>query len=130
MDHITVLIADAHPIACLGIRGVLEEDPCMKIVGEASSVDEVLSSLASSKPNVVVMDDSLDGESSTIWLDEISAASPTSRILIFSSDATKQEPAFAVVHGKISKGQPVSDLLTAVRKAASASVTCSVYRPD
>ena len=56
MSPISVLIVDDHAIARLGLRAMLESDPQVQVVGEASSGAEALERIEELQPSVVLMD--------------------------------------------------------------------------
>ena len=60
-DKITVLLADDHSLVRRGFRRMLEDDPSIEVVGEASNGDEAISLAASLKPAVIVMDCAMPG---------------------------------------------------------------------
>lgn len=51
-----VVVCDRHPYARLGIRGALEQDTTLAVVGEAGDIPELLSVMAALEPDVVVLD--------------------------------------------------------------------------
>ena len=53
---ISIVVVDDHPVVRDGIRGMLEREPDMAVVGEASSGDEALARIAAATPDVVLMD--------------------------------------------------------------------------
>ena len=56
MDRIRVLIADDHPIFRQGIRGVLESESDIEVVGEAADGKETLALARAIAPEVVLLD--------------------------------------------------------------------------
>src|SRR4030095_2140660 len=60
-DRITVLLADDHALVRRGFRRILEDDPDIEVVGEASNGDEAIRLFAELKPRVVVMDAAMPG---------------------------------------------------------------------
>jgi len=56
MDKINVLIADDHTLFRKGIRGMLETEPDMVVVGEAATGNEVLEQARKLMPDVILMD--------------------------------------------------------------------------
>ncbi len=55
-DEILILIADDHPLMRKGLRLSVEEDPSLKVVGEASDGDAALSLIAKLHPHVALLD--------------------------------------------------------------------------
>ena len=53
---IRVLVADDHPIVRTGLRALIEADPDMTFVGEASSGDDAIHKYESMVPDVLVLD--------------------------------------------------------------------------
>lgn len=56
MDKIRVLIADDHPIFCQGVKGVLEAEPDIEVVGEASDGKQAISLARAIAPDVILID--------------------------------------------------------------------------
>ena len=55
MEKLRVLLADDHPLMIAGIRGALESQSDIEIVGEATSGAQVLPLIAAAKPNLVLL---------------------------------------------------------------------------
>src|SRR4051795_11844426 len=55
-NPITVLLADDHALVRRGFRRLLEDDPSIRVVGEASSGSEAVDLALQLKPHVVLMD--------------------------------------------------------------------------
>ncbi len=73
---ITVLLADDHALVRRGFRRLLEDDPAITVVGEASDGDEAIRLAAALKPGVVVMDAAMPGTSGLAAIRRILAAAP------------------------------------------------------
>ena len=58
---VRVLIVDDHDIVRAGIRMLLDAQPDMAVVGEASDGKEAIEMAGSIKPEVVLMDISMPG---------------------------------------------------------------------
>jgi NarL family two-component system response regulator LiaR len=56
MERIRVVVADDHLILREGMRGLLEEQPDIELVGEAANGLEAVSVVRATKPDVVLMD--------------------------------------------------------------------------
>ena len=55
-DEIRIVIADDHPIVRKGLRLSMEEDPGIKVVGEAADGEIALSLMKKLRPHVAVLD--------------------------------------------------------------------------
>jgi DNA-binding NarL/FixJ family response regulator len=55
-DQISILIADDHPLMRKGLRLSVEEDPGLKVVGEAADGETALSMIAKLQPDIVLLD--------------------------------------------------------------------------
>ena len=55
-EEIRILIADDHPIVRKGLRLSMEEDPGLKVVGEASDGEMALSLIRKLRPQIAVVD--------------------------------------------------------------------------
>ncbi len=56
---IKVLIADDHAIVRAGLRTLIESDPNLELVGEASGGYETIELIDKSKPDILVLDISM-----------------------------------------------------------------------
>jgi DNA-binding NarL/FixJ family response regulator len=74
---ITVLLVDDHSLVRRGFRRMLEDEPDIRVVGEASDGKEAVELTRSLKPRVVVMDCALP---------EINGLQATRKILAFAPD--------------------------------------------
>lgn len=63
MKKIKVVIADDHPIVLLGVREVIQRDARFEVVGEATSSSQLIDRLQSEKPDVVITDFHMPGDS-------------------------------------------------------------------
>ncbi len=60
-DKLTVLLVDDHALVRKGFRRMLEDDPAISVVGEASEGKEAVRLALELKPKVIVMDCALPG---------------------------------------------------------------------
>lgn len=56
MHPIRIVIADDHPLLRKGLREVIEEDPSLRVVGEAADGDAALEQIERLRPDIVVAD--------------------------------------------------------------------------
>ncbi|HSL23702.1 MAG TPA: response regulator transcription factor [Vicinamibacterales bacterium] len=121
-EAITVLLVDDHVLVRRGFRRLLEDDPGIVVVGEASTGDEAVPLAASLAPRVVVMDCAMPGVNGLVAMRQILAASPGIAVLILSMHAEStlvRQALDAGARGYILKSALDLDLPAAVRKVAS-----------
>ena len=124
-DKITVLLADDHTLVRRGFRRLLEDDPGIVVVGEASDGEEAVDLAGRLKPRVVMMDCAMPGTSGLVATRRILKQNPDIVILMLSmhSEATLVRQALAAgARGYILKDAMDLDLATAVKKAAAGEI--------
>ena len=121
-DTITVLLADDHALVRRGFKRLLEDDPALRIVGEASDGDEAIQLSASLVPDVIVMDAAMPGTNGLLATKAIVAARPEAVVLMLSmhSEDTLVRQAFdAGARGYVLKNAIDLDLAAAVKRVAA-----------
>ncbi len=122
MDKITVLLADDHHLVRRGFRRMLEDDPDLTVVGEASDGDEAVQMALSLRPRVVVMDCAMPGTSGLAATKRILETLGDVAILMLSmhSEQTLVSQALdAGARGYILKNALDLDLASAVKRVAA-----------
>ena len=120
--RITVLLADDHALVRRGFRRLLEDDPSIHVVGEASNGEEAIRLASELKPAVVVMDAAMPVTSGLAATRAILATAPDIKILMLSmhSEETLVRQAMdAGARGYILKSALDLDLAAAVKKIAA-----------
>lgn len=120
--RITVLLADDHALVRRGFRRLLEDDPSIHVVGEASNGEEAIRLASELKPAVVVMDAAMPVTSGLAATRAILATAPDIRILMLSmhSEETLVRQAMdAGARGYILKSALDLDLAAAVKRIAA-----------
>lgn len=130
----TVLLADDHALVRRGFRRLLDDDPAITVVGEASSGTEAIELARSHTPQVIVMDVAMPGMSGLAAMGAILKERPTSAILVLSmhSEQTLVRQALAAgARGYILKNAVDLDLASAVKRVAAGEIVLdpSVNRP-
>ena len=129
-DVITVLLVDDHALVRRGFRRLLEDDPAVRVVGEASSGDEGIALAQALRPDVIVMDAAMPGTSGLVATRTILAGWPEARVLMLSmhSEATLVRQAMdSGARGYILKSALDLDLSAAVKRVAAGDV---ILAPD
>jgi DNA-binding NarL/FixJ family response regulator len=122
MSEVTVLLVDDHVLVRRGFRRLLEDDPAIVVVGEASSGEEAVALAARLAPQVVVMDCAMPGMNGLVAMRQILAASPGVAVLILSMHAEGtlvRQALDAGARGYILKSALDLDLAAAVRRVAA-----------
>lgn len=123
-----LMIVDDHPVVREGLRGMLEADPGMTVVGEAASGDEAVVRAGELRPDVILMDLRMpdgDGVSAT---SRILANRPESRVIVLTTYETDQDIVRAVeagAAGYLLKDTSRADLLAAIVSAARGETVLS-----
>ena len=84
LTRITVLLADDHALVRRGFRRILEDDPDIEVVGEASNGEEAIRLFGELKPTVIVMDAAMPGTGGLAATRAILASAPDATVLMLS----------------------------------------------
>lgn len=121
-SRVTVLLADDHSLVRRGFRRILEDDPEIEVVGEASNGDEAIALARVLKPRVIVMDCAMPGKSGLLATREILGEAPETAVLMLSMHAEStlvQQAMTAGARGYILKSALDLDLAAAVKRVAA-----------
>jgi NarL family two-component system response regulator LiaR len=123
---IRVFVADDHPIVRRGIRDLLETEPDIAFVGEATDGRDAVAGVADLQPDVVLMDlvmPVMDGIEATR---QIKALQPDIKILILTSFATDDKVFPAIKAGALGyliKDTGPDELVQAIRQVYAGEPT-------
>jgi DNA-binding NarL/FixJ family response regulator len=120
-DKLTVLLVDDHALVRKGFRRILEDDPAIFVVGEASEGEEGVRLALELKPKVVVMDCALPGINGIDATRRIRAKMPEATVLMLSmhsEDTLVRQALEAGARGYILKNALELDLVSAVKRVA------------
>jgi DNA-binding NarL/FixJ family response regulator len=121
-DKITVLLVDDHGLVRRGFRRILEDDPSIVVVGEASDGEEAIRLAAELRPRVIVMDCAMPGTSGLVATRRILERAPDVAILMLSMHAEEslvRQAIAAGARGYILKSALDLDLAAAVTRVAA-----------
>jgi DNA-binding NarL/FixJ family response regulator len=120
-DKISVLLVDDHALVRKGFRRMLEDDPTVAVVGEASDGTEAVRLALALRPRVVVMDCALPGISGIEAARQIREKFPEALILMLSmhsEDTLVRQALEAGTKGYILKNAMDLDLVSAIKRVA------------
>ncbi len=119
---ISVLLVDDHSLVRKGFRRMLEDEPGIRVVGEASDGHEAVEAAGALKPQVVVMDFSLPSMNGAVATRRIRELHPATEVLILSMHAELNYVRTCLeagARGYLLKTAMDLELVSAVRKVAA-----------
>jgi len=119
---IRVVLVDDHALVRQGFRRILEDDPELTVVGEASNGTDAISLVKKTDPDVVVMDMAMPEMSGLHATMEIIKQRPGTKVLILSMYSDEQYVRNALdagAKGYILKSAIENDLTRAVKAVAA-----------
>lgn len=127
-NKITVLLVDDHALVRRGFRRMLEDEPDISVVGEASDGEEAIRLARELEPQVILMDSALPHVSGLEATRQILAARPASLILMLSmhsEDTLVRQALDAGARGYILKNAVDLELPAAVRRVVAGEIVLS-----
>lgn len=122
-EPIRLLLADDHPVVRAGLRALLDGEPDLTVVAEASTAEQAVALVAEHDVDVVLMDlqfgPGMQGEQATA---EITGRPDAPKVLIlttYDSDGDILAAVEAGASGYLLKDAPPEELTAAVRTAAA-----------
>ncbi|MDO8528057.1 MAG: response regulator transcription factor [Deltaproteobacteria bacterium] len=128
VEKTKVFIVDDHPIVRQGLAQLINQESDMISVGEAGTSDEALKSIAKIKPDVAIVDISLQGTSGIELTKNLVANYPKTLVLILSmyDESLHVERVLkAGAKGYLMKQSATDYVTTAIRKVVSGDIYVS-----
>lgn len=111
-----MLVVDDHAAVREGLRSLIATIDELELVGEAADGVAALELARAHRPEVVVVDNNMKGESGIELIADLRQTIPRARIVMFSLDASVRELAIAAgADAYVSKDASISELLAALR---------------
>ena len=113
-----------HPLFRQGLRRFLSTVPDFQVVAEVGRGDEVVSAVKARRPDLVILDVELPGNSGIAAVEQLRAEGAKPRVLMLSgfSDATRIRAALrSGANGYVLKNAPPAELIATIRQVAAGS---------
>jgi DNA-binding NarL/FixJ family response regulator len=123
-----ILVIDDHPIVRQGLALLLNREPDLVVCGEAEEASGAMHVLASARPDVLIVDISLNGPDGLDLLKNIRTTHPTLPVLILSmhDESVYAERALrAGANGYIMKQEATDKVLVALRRILAGEIYVS-----
>ena len=120
-NPVRLLIADDHALVRQGLRGILEREPDIEVVGEAHNGREAVDLCRALGPNLVLMDvrmPEMDGLEATRAIKHERPEVGVLMVTMHDNQDYRREAAKAGAAGYVLKDAPRDELIGAVRRAA------------
>jgi DNA-binding NarL/FixJ family response regulator len=120
-ERVRVLIVDDHALFRVGIRGILQQEPDLEIVGEADDPRSALDAAFSTNPDVILMDLSLPAPGGIETTQRIRRELPATAIVVLATDEDEEALFDAIKAGAaafILKDIAPEDLVMVIRRVA------------
>ena len=121
MRKLRILLADDHAMMREGLVALINSEPDMEVVGEASDGEEVLARAVTAEPDVVLMDVSMPGLDGIRATRRLKAERPGVCVLAltaYDNDVYVRQSLNAGASGYVLKKAAANDLIKAIRAVA------------
>ena len=115
--EIRVLIVDDQPVIRFGLRGLLNEDPAITVVGDAACNKDVYAILKETRPDIVLLDPELGDMQCVASLRQLSEDTMACRFIIYTAHDDEEHMLQATVqrvNGYLMKDCSTDELLRAI----------------
>ena len=118
MTSATIVLVEDHAILREGLRALIELEPDLKVVGEASTAAEAVLVVQSASPTLVITDLAMPGGSGLQTIEELRALCPNLRVLVLTAHCMDEYIGAALsagADGYVLKDASRAELLQAIR---------------
>jgi DNA-binding NarL/FixJ family response regulator len=115
-----IVVVDDHPVVRDGIRGMIDGQPDLVVVGDAGDGNEAVSVVVRERPDVVLMDLRMPRADGVTAIEALGRAAPGVRILVLTTYDADHDIVRAMEAGALGvllKDAPREELFRAVRAA-------------
>jgi DNA-binding NarL/FixJ family response regulator len=120
--RLRVVLADDQTILRRGLRAILDAEPDLEVIGEASNMQDAIALSRRLLPDVVITDVAFSNGIEVQALSQLRRECPGVRVLLLTGDSSQECVRAAMtagVHGYILKHSPFEVLLRAIRSRGS-----------
>jgi DNA-binding NarL/FixJ family response regulator len=120
-ETIRVLIADDHAIVREGLRGLIDTEPGIVLVGEATNGEEAVRMARTLQPDVILLDLVMPRKDGIAAIADLKAQTPDVRVLVLTSFADDDKVFGAIKTGALGyllKDSAPHEVLQAIREVA------------
>ncbi len=122
MDPIFVLLVEDHQIVRQGLKLLIDAQPDMKVIGEASNGKDGIAAILKTNPHVVVFDISMPEMNGIEMVKELHRGRNESKLLALTANSDRAYLSALVqlgISGYLLKHSAATDLIAAIRKMAN-----------
>ena len=124
-----ILIVDDHPLFCEGLGRMIDRHPSLKVCGQAPNAAAAMKAVAELKPDLVLVDISLEGGANGIDLIKSLKAKyediPTLVVSMHDESLYAERALRAGAQGYVMKNQPIQIVRTAIFKVLGGEIFLS-----
>jgi DNA-binding NarL/FixJ family response regulator len=118
---VRVLVVDDHQMFAASLAQALQAEPDLHVVGQATSISEARDLVASTAPDVVLLDHRLPDGDGVAAIGDLRGIRPAAKIVVLTATASDRVLVAAMEAGAagfIAKTQRLDDVIAGVRAAA------------
>jgi DNA-binding NarL/FixJ family response regulator len=115
---VRILLVEDHAILREGLCALLELEPDLQVVGDASDIEGGLAAVEALQPQLVITDLALGGRSGIALISQLRSRNSNARVLVLTAHNTEEHIRAALnagAHGYVLKDSGRTDLLQAIR---------------
>ena len=119
MDNIKVVLVDDHQLIRMGITALLKSENYIDVIGEVNTAKETLEYIKNKKPDVVLMDISLDDGDGIVLTKEIIKKHKDVKVIMLSMHVKEdfiQRSIMAGASGYLLKDSPKDEIIKAIKE--------------
>jgi len=119
---IRIVLADDHPVVCIGVRNMLTEEDGFEVVGEAADGEEAINQTLDLEPDVLLLDVQMPRKPGLEAMRDILSSATRVKILLLTSTITTQQIIEALhigARGIVLKDALANHLQSAIRTVHS-----------